>query len=58
VQASLVVQLDPVLDAAARRSAVGPGIDADLGLERGEERLGGGAVETASGPADSTGAAS
>jgi hypothetical protein len=41
----LVVRLNPVLDVAVGSGTVGPGFDADLGLDRGEERFGGGAVE-------------
>src|SRR5258708_1524445 len=48
VQAAVVAVGDPVLDGAVCAGAVGPGCDADLRLDGGEERLGGGAVETRS----------
>ena len=45
MKAPLVVKHDPVFDVAAGRSAVRPAFDANLGLDRGEEGFGGGAVE-------------
>jgi hypothetical protein len=45
VQPSLVVGFDPVLDVTAGSCPVGPGVGADLGLDRREERFGGGAVQ-------------
>lgn len=51
VQSPVVVVGCPVLDVAAGAGAVGPGGDADLCFDGGEERRGRGAVEARAGPA-------
>lgn len=51
VQTPFVVCPDPVVNVSAAARPVGPGGDADLSLDRGEERLGRGPVEARAGPA-------
>ena len=51
VESAYVVAGDPVLNVPAGAGTFRPGLDADFGLDRGEERFGGSAVKAGAGAA-------